>query len=510
MRGPSLTKEITKDTPGAVYVPSAFGGQGGPTKAYYREKTNQELQHVIGAQDAATRAAGPPAEGMVFHGGAAWNPMSDAKPTPGYWAYPSTKGFFGDTLGNILNIGKTVAPIAAVALGANYLLPSLMGTGAAAAGGAGGAELLGAEALAGGAGGASAAPALTPAAIESLIGTAGYGTNASALAAAPTLGASTALVGSGGAGLPNLTPAAIDSLVGTPGYGVNASATDFAINSGLNPANVGANAYNNFPDTTTPTSTPKTPTIPKASTTSTTPDNAGGLSALALAALLASMNKGSGTDDSYKGTIPEYEFSRTKNARPKDYRAGQGNVTYFTPGTYTKKAAGGGLMELYNGGEMSQFDFAERDNYPSMVGSGYPSREGRVDQGGIVQQTNPQFAGLGSLYQSSVPPQNYNMAQGGAVPGQYNLGSYSDGGRLLKGPGDGVSDSIPAIIGKKQPARLATGEFVIPARIVSELGNGSTGAGAKRLYEMMNRIQQTRRKTKNVAANTNASKYLPA
>jgi hypothetical protein len=102
-------------------------------------------------------------------------------------------------------------------------------------------------------------------------------------------------------------------------------------------------------------------------------------------------------------------------------------------------------------------------------------------------------------------------AQGGiATLHQYNLGSYSDGGRLLKGPGDGVSDSIPATIGRGQPARLADGEFVIPARIVSELGNGSTDAGAKRLYEMMDRIQRVRRKTKNVAANTKAAKYLPA
>jgi len=97
------------------------------------------------------------------------------------------------------------------------------------------------------------------------------------------------------------------------------------------------------------------------------------------------------------------------------------------------------------------------------------------------------------------------LAQGG-----YNLGSYSDGGRLLRGPGDGVSDDIPAMIGNKQPARLANGEFVIPARIVSELGNGSTDAGAKRLYEMMARVQKVRRKTKNVAANTKAAKYLPA
>jgi len=94
--------------------------------------------------------------------------------------------------------------------------------------------------------------------------------------------------------------------------------------------------------------------------------------------------------------------------------------------------------------------------------------------------------------------------------GGYNLGSYSDGGRLLKGPGDGVSDSIPATIGRKQPARLADGEFVIPARIVSELGNGSTDAGAKRLYQMMDRIQKVRRSTKNVAANTKAAKYMPA
>jgi len=91
-----------------------------------------------------------------------------------------------------------------------------------------------------------------------------------------------------------------------------------------------------------------------------------------------------------------------------------------------------------------------------------------------------------------------------------NLGGYSDGGHLLKGPGDGVSDSIPATIGGKQPARLAEGEFVIPARIVSELGNGSTDAGAKRLYAMMDRIKAKRASTKNIAADTKAYKYLPA
>jgi hypothetical protein len=105
------------------------------------------------------------------------------------------------------------------------------------------------------------------------------------------------------------------------------------------------------------------------------------------------------------------------------------------------------------------------------------------------------------------------MARGGMAE-QYDLGGYSDGGRLLKGPGDGVSDSIPASIGKnRQPARLADGEFVVPARIVSEVGNGSTDAGARKLYAMMDRIQKARGKTVGkgkVAANPRAAKYLPA
>jgi len=101
----------------------------------------------------------------------------------------------------------------------------------------------------------------------------------------------------------------------------------------------------------------------------------------------------------------------------------------------------------------------------------------------------------------------------GGMPMMGHLGGYSDGGRLLRGPGDGVSDSIPASIGNRQPARLADGEFVVPARIVSELGNGSTEAGARQLYKMMDRIQRARKKTtgKNqVAANPRAEQYLPA
>jgi hypothetical protein len=102
---------------------------------------------------------------------------------------------------------------------------------------------------------------------------------------------------------------------------------------------------------------------------------------------------------------------------------------------------------------------------------------------------------------------SYNMG------GLSSLGSYSDGGQLLKGPGDGVSDDIPAQIGRRQPARLADGEFVVPARIVSELGNGSTDAGAKRLYAMMDRVQKNRKKSigkGKVAVDSKSRNFLPA
>ena len=109
------------------------------------------------------------------------------------------------------------------------------------------------------------------------------------------------------------------------------------------------------------------------------------------------------------------------------------------------------------------------------------------------------------------------LAQGGlaalAQGGISHLGDYSDGGRLLRGPGDGVSDSIPATIANKQPARLADGEFVVPARIVSELGNGSTEAGARKLYQMLARVQNARKKSigqGRVAVNSRAEKLLPA
>ena len=100
---------------------------------------------------------------------------------------------------------------------------------------------------------------------------------------------------------------------------------------------------------------------------------------------------------------------------------------------------------------------------------------------------------------------DYTFAEGGIA----TLGSYSDGGQLLKGPGDGMSDNIPAKIGEVQPARLADGEFVIPADVVSHLGNGSTDAGAKQLYAMMDKIRKARTGNKKQGKQINPSKFLP-
>jgi len=101
------------------------------------------------------------------------------------------------------------------------------------------------------------------------------------------------------------------------------------------------------------------------------------------------------------------------------------------------------------------------------------------------------------------------MAQGGiAALG----GEYAAGGKLLQGPGDGMSDSIPAVIKgpKPQRAALAQGEFVIPADVVSHLGNGSTDAGAKQLYAMMDKIRHARTGNKKQGKQINPAKFIPA
>jgi hypothetical protein len=112
------------------------------------------------------------------------------------------------------------------------------------------------------------------------------------------------------------------------------------------------------------------------------------------------------------------------------------------------------------------------------------------------------------LYTGYDPVQPTPYRPNYAVGGLADLGGYSDGGRMLKGPGDGMSDDIPATIAHKQPARLANEEFVVPADVVSHLGNGSSEAGAKQLYKMMDRVRQARTGNKKQGKQINPEKYL--
>jgi len=169
-----------------------------------------------------------------------------------------------------------------------------------------------------------------------------------------------------------------------------------------------------------------------------------------------------------------------------------------------KLNANGGLMAAYAGGGMptSPSSIGANANYPQA--HTITNRFSAPTQTPISQDVVSRGGARIDLHTGEE-----RLAAGGVS----HLGDYSDGGRLLRGPGDGVSDSIPAMIGKRQPARLADGEFVVPARIVSELGNGSTEAGARKLYAMMDRIQKARGKTVGkgkVAKNSRSEKYLPA
>lgn len=179
------------------------------------------------------------------------------------------------------------------------------------------------------------------------------------------------------------------------------------------------------------------------------------------------------------------------------------------------------------GGVMNSFD--DENGSDSNMASGGPTKLPKGDPG-IYRDADPttrgqdaftaaltrlnaaqkraNIKGLPALKAAAAPLSDIQeAAKGGVMSG---LGGYSDGGRMLRGPGDGMSDSIPGVIGNKQPARLADGEFVVPADVVSHLGNGSTDAGARKLYAMMDKIRKARTGKKKQAPEVKASKYMPA
>ena len=183
--------------------------------------------------------------------------------------------------------------------------------------------------------------------------------------------------------------------------------------------------------------------------------------------------------EKYSGPLSKFTYS------PDTYR----------PYTYKPYAAGGPVEEMSNRNAIG-------------ANTGYPQSD--IQQGAYATPwqtpvSRNVVAGAGDVGVDQMTGME-RMAGGGIA----NLGGYSDGGRLLKGPGDGMSDNIPATIGRKQPARLADGEFVVPADVVSGLGNGSTDAGAKQLYKMLDKVRSARTGTKKQGKQINPNKYTPA
>jgi hypothetical protein len=232
----------------------------------------------------------------------------------------------------------------------------------------------------------------------------------------------------------------------------------------------------------------------------------------------------------YQGGIPKYTAERRQYAVPLTAApyttklSDQDVKNYLTRPNMTEAMVARGMNEYgispeRVAGILNLPAATVQSKYQEALGPNYASR--RPGSGGVTYFSPIQYKPANTTVATPpgdtvvTPPApvetvSENDKQVFASGGIASLGGYSDGGQLLRGPGDGVSDDIPATIGDKQPARLADGEFVVPARIVSELGNGSTEAGARKLYAMMDRIKNARSKAKNIAANTKADKHLPA
>ena len=181
---------------------------------------------------------------------------------------------------------------------------------------------------------------------------------------------------------------------------------------------------------------------------------------------------------------------------------------------FTQRFEQGGSVQNYGFGGLTMIDdlIRQAEQGQQVQIPKYQFNQG-TQQYSMANQPTMGTPSLGG-YQFDPSTDRYKTTQPITQPmaagGMTSLGGYSDGGRMLKGPGDGMSDDIPGVIGNKQPARLADGEFVVPADVVSHLGNGSTDAGAKRLYAMMDQVRKARTGTKKQGKQIKAQKYLPA
>ena len=207
-----------------------------------------------------------------------------------------------------------------------------------------------------------------------------------------------------------------------------------------------------------------------------------------LAGLLGG-NKSSSAPSGYQGSIPKYTATRNMVTAPTaGRRPGAGGTRYggdvtFTPRGSSAAAPVGGLASLV--GNTTSTDPAAQQLMDDMRA---------VNTAPVLRAVDAPEAAM-----RMVDPSQYavSYAKGGST------------GRYLQGGTDGMADEIPAQIGRDQPAALSHGEFVIPADVVSHLGNGNSDAGAKKLYSMMDKIREARTGTKEQGKEINPDKFMP-
>ena len=224
-----------------------------------------------------------------------------------------------------------------------------------------------------------------------------------------------------------------------------------------------------------------------------------GLGIASLTNLNASTRKPSG----YQGGVPTVNAYRQQvaNTYDPDRRPGSGGRRYFSDVIYAPEAQGSTASNLVQ----AQADVLERRNAANPANQKMPVDTSKtavdIAKSGI-------YSGTPSMPTPTLDKSKYlsiPAPEGKAAGGLMGMAK----GRYLRGETDGMEDKIPATIDKNQPARLSHGEFVIPADVVSHLGNGNSDAGAKHLYKMMDKIRQARTGTKKQGKQINAEKFMP-
>ena len=181
-------------------------------------------------------------------------------------------------------------------------------------------------------------------------------------------------------------------------------------------------------------------------------------------------------------------------------RAGDSDTISSFLGLNTPQPTGymGGIPNYTYNRELvpNAFTSNERDNAGALTPELGPAAPRRPGSAGRRYFTDGVFAPT-----TAVVEEGEELAGGG-------LASLKSRGYYLGGRTDGMADQVPATIDQKQPARLSDGEFVVPADVVSHLGNGSSNAGADQLFSMMDRVRKARTGRKSQGKEINPQRYL--